>query len=249
MFDVCEQYWTLLIAAVIAWRILDAILSERRSWWQWLLLILLLAASYCLDHFIETGRLEISSAITIAARVATIAAVVLLLILPVVQALSLHEPRWWLWLFPPCLAVAAFALDGFVKTDLEKINDLIRTGIKAVEDEKPDTIDTIVAPNYSDSYHNTKERLMHYCRRMLSEPLVEKNKKLALETEISPPEAIATLTVITKFDKRSFVYDYKPRMLIKTELTLQKQSDKIWLINRAELLEIDRQPVNWRQIK
>lgn len=249
MFDVCEQYWTLLIAAVISWRILDAILSERRSWWQWLLLVLLLAASYGLDHFIETGRLEISSAIAVAGRVILIAAIALLLIIPVVQALGFREPRWWLWLFPPCLAVAAFALDGLVKTDLEKINDLIRTGMKAVEDENSDTIDAIIAPNYSDSYHNTKERLMHYCRRMLSEPLVEKNKKWALETEISPPEAIATLTVVTRFDKRSFVYDYKPAMLIKTELTLQKQSDKIWLINRAEVLEIDGQPVNWRQIK
>lgn len=179
--------------------------------------------------------------------------VVAILTLPVLLMLRRIFPEkrhWWQLLLPPFLAVAAFGLDLLVQTDLEKITTLINTGIKAVEEENPAAIEAIISENYRDSYHNTKVDLMHYCRLMLSQPLVEKNKKLALVIEISPPTATATLTVRTAFDERSYVYrDFKQSILIKIELHLQKEPDKSWLINRSEILEIDRQPVKWKDVR
>jgi hypothetical protein len=52
------------------------------------------------------------------------------------------------------------------------------------------------------------------------------------------------------FDKNSYVYqNYKSFFLTKVELHLQKQPDGTWLINRAEVLELDRQPVDWSHIR
>jgi len=177
-------------------------------------------------------------------------AVVTLLILLMFRRIFPEKRHWWQWLLPAFLIAAAFGLDALVQTDLEKINAVISTAVKAVEEENPDAIETIISNSYHDSFHPTKEALISHCSARLSEPLVEKNIKRIVSIDISPPEATAVFTVRIVFDKRSYVYrDFKQFMLAKIELDLQKELDKSWLINRAEILEIDRQPVNWRDIR
>ena len=52
------------------------------------------------------------------------------------------------------------------------------------------------------------------------------------------------------FDKNSYVsQNYKSFLMTKSKLTLQKQPDARWLISRVEVLELDRQPVNWGHIR
>jgi len=167
-----------------------------------------------------------------------------------VRSIFPEKRHWWQLVLPALLAVAAFGLDLLVKTDLEKINAVINTAVKAVEEENPDAIEAIISEDYRDSYHNTKGKLMYHCRARLVPPLVKKNYKTILEIEISPPTATAVFTVRVVFDKKSFVYhSFKRIMLAKVKLNLQKQQDNSWLINRAELLEIDRQRANWRDIR
>lgn len=163
-----------------------------------------------------------------------------------------EKRRWWQLLLPAITVAAAFGLDFLVQTDLEKIKAVINVGIKAVQEENCSTITQIISDNYSDSYHNTKSDLMHHCRLKLIPPLVENNKKTDLLIEqISPPNATVILTVITYFDKQSYVYKefLKPFMITKTKIYLQRLRDNRWLISRVELLELDRHPANWQQIK
>ncbi|MHC4061191.1 MAG: hypothetical protein ACYSR6_06230 [Planctomycetota bacterium] len=181
-----------------------------------------------------------------------------ILLVAVITSLAISIYRWlfpeksrrWQLLVPLVIALAGFALDFLVKTDLEKIKALLSTGMKAVEQENIDVVDAVIAPHYSDSYHNTKEDLMRYCRMMLAQPLVEKNKELALTIEMSKPAATATFTVVTKFDPRSNIYQsYLHSLVIKMQLQLQKQPDRSWLITRAEVLELNRQPASWRHVR
>jgi hypothetical protein len=179
-----------------------------------------------------------------------VAAVIAFIVVLQVRSIFPEKRRWWQWLIPVGLAVAAFGFDFLVKTDLEKVNAVIKAGMAVVEQENIAGIDALISPNYTDSRHATKAHLMRYCRTMLTEPLVEKNKKFGSTIELSPPQATAVLTVLITFEKDSFVSKtYKPTLLVKTQLQLQKQPDKNWLINSAELLAIDRQPVSWRQIR
>ncbi len=155
----------------------------------------------------------------------------------------------WQWLLPALLAAAAFGLDFFVETDLEKINAVISIGVKAVEEENPAAIEAIIADNYRDSFHKTKNELMHHCRVKLAEPLIEKNIKRIQAIELSLPNATAVFTVRMLFDKSSYVYrSFKQQLHVKAELDLQKQPDGTWLITRAEILELDLRPVNWKVI-
>ncbi|MBA7671914.1 hypothetical protein ES703_80083 [subsurface metagenome] len=119
----------------------------------------------------------------------------------------------------------------------------------AVEEENPDVIEAIIADNYRDSFHKSKNELMYHCRVKLAGPLIEKNIKRIQAVEVSPPNATAVFTVRMLFDKRSYVYQsFKERLHVKAELDLQKQPDGTWLITRTEILELDLRPVNWKDV-
>jgi hypothetical protein len=162
-----------------------------------------------------------------------------------------EKRRWWQLMLPALVTVGSFGLDLLVQTDLEKIKALVKTGAKAVEEENCNAIAQIISDDYGDSYHNTKRELMSHCMLKLSEPLIEKNRKMGVLIEISPPNATVTLTVITHFDKQSDIYKefLKPFIMTKTKLYLRKEHDKRWLINRVELLELDKQPANWGDLR
>ncbi len=179
-----------------------------------------------------------------------IAAAVAVFVLLILRSIAPQKCRWWLWLVPAFLAVTAFGLDFLVETDLEKINSVINTGVKAVENEDLDTIKRILADDYSDSIHNSKSDLVSYCEDMLSEPLIEKNITRITSIDIQLPKATVIFTVRILFDKKSFIYrDFKQQMLIDVQADLRKQPDGEWLIKRVELLKIDFQPVKWQGIK
>lgn len=177
------------------------------------------------------------------------AAVVALIVVWIIQAILPDKKQWSQWALPVLIAVAAFGLDALVQTDSEKIVRTIDNIVEAAQSEDCQAISETIAADYQDSSHTTKERLMRYCGVVLSEPLIKKNIKSILSTEVSGQKAIVVLTVRVVFDKESKIYNFRPLMLVKMELTLQKQQNNNWLISRAELLEIDRQPVKWNNVK
>ncbi len=179
-----------------------------------------------------------------------IVAILVFFVMLIIRSISPEKLHWWQWLLPPLLVVAAFGLDFLIETDLEKINAVINTAVLAVEDEDPDSIELIIADNYSDSYHSTKSVLMSHCKATLSEPLVEKNIKRIVSIDIQPPRATTIFTVRILFDKQSYVYQsFKPEVLTKVKVDLQKELNNQWFINRVELLAIDLQPADWQNIQ
>lgn len=161
-----------------------------------------------------------------------------------------EKRHWWQMLVPLFVAGLGVGLDVFVETDLEKINAVINKGIKAVQEEDCAAIGQIVTANYSDSFHDTKEQLLDHCRKILTPSLVVKHKRTGALIEITGPKATAVLFTILTFDKNSYIaQSYKSFLMTKSKLTLQKQPDSKWLISRVELLELDRQPVNWDHIR
>lgn len=178
------------------------------------------------------------------------AAVLVLFAMLTFRSVIPEKRRWWQLLVPVLVVATAFGLDVAVRTDLEKINAVINTCIKAVEEEDCDAIEAAIAEDYRDSHHNTKRDLMRHCRTQLSQSLVEKNKKRACLVQLSAPTATATLFATITFEKDSYVAaNYKAWLMVQARLSLQKQPDKTWLINRIEILELDRQPTNWSHIR
>jgi hypothetical protein len=176
-------------------------------------------------------------------------AVITLIVLLAMRRQIQEKKRLYLWLLPALIAAAALALDHFIKTDLEKINQVIDTATNAVQNENPQAIEPLIAENYTDSYHSSKKELIYYCRRKLSEPIVEKNIKRIIAIDISDSRATATFTVRVIFEQQSYVYQSYARLILaKAQINLEKQNDR-WLITRTELLEVDMQPFTWKDIK
>ena len=179
-----------------------------------------------------------------------ITAVIVQLIVFVVRAV--YPQKNSLKQFAPALIliVAAFSLDFFIKTDLEKITSLLETGIKAVEQQNYTQISDSISPNYSDSVHKSKSDLVKVCEYLLPTFSIKKMTKTGMILEISPPTATATVTIITLFDENSrYVQELgKPVMMIKMRLSMLKNKEKQWLINRAEITELNKQKIDWSQV-
>jgi hypothetical protein len=174
------------------------------------------------------------------------AAVLVLLGVLTFRSIWSEKRRPWQWLLPAGVAVLGVGLDLGVTTDLEKINHVIKTGLKAVETEDCAALARLVADDYQDSYHKNKESLLGQCRTRLVPPAIQKVRKIGAQVEVSPPHAKAILTMWFTFDKDSFwAQAYKPTALITVELHFRKQPDRTWLLNRAEVREVDKTPITW----
>ena len=179
-----------------------------------------------------------------------IAAIFALFVVLIVWMVCPGKRRWWQLALPVLIGAAGVGLDLLVQTDLEKIREVIKTGVKAVEDENCRPINQIISDSYRDSYHSSKSSLMAHCRMTLSEPLVAKNIARIVSIDLSGQNATVILTVRVIFDKRSFVYQsFNRELFAKVKVNLQKQADNRWLISQAEILEINRQQANWRELR
>ena len=156
--------------------------------------------------------------------------------------------QWWQWLVPFVIAAAGLSMDYLVRTEREKVEAVIDTALKAARQEDPNAIEQLISESYHDSYHNTKKVLMRYCRRWLSQPLIEKNYKTILEEEISPPQAAVVTSVRIVFDERSFVAQtLRSTMIAKIKFSLTKEQNR-WLIERIEILQLNGRVTRWKDI-
>ena len=154
-----------------------------------------------------------------------------------------------LWLIPPLIAGAGFGLDKLVETDLEKIRALVHTVMEATECEDADTIEAVIAEDYRDRRHRTKSQLMQHCRRRLSQPVVENIITRIQGIKKSEAKATAIFTIRLVFESSSYMAQtYRKEVFVKVRFNLQKQANKRWLIERIEILEIDRRLTNWIDI-
>jgi len=191
-------------------------------------------------------------------------AVVVLLALLAFRRISPAKWRWWYFIIPLFLAVAAFGIDRLIQTDLEKIRAVIDRAEQAVKEENAAMLAGVISDSYRDSLHGSKETLMNSFKARFSEPLVEKTITRIASIDIEPSvlSATAIFTVRVVFEPQSYVYDFKREALVKVELDLRKEParrqsqtevppSKItdWRIRRAELLELDLHPTNWRDVE
>ena len=181
----------------------------------------------------------------------TLAAAAILILFGILTYRSVlpEKRRFWQLTIPLFVFISAFALDVFVKTDLEKINTVISEGITAVDQLDYNTIGSIISDNYRDRIHSSKQSLIEHCIRRLPDLKIGKNKKTALQVNLSGNDATAHLFTITTFDEDSFIaQNYKPFVMGQFEITLHKQPDDSWQITRVEIRQIDKQPASWSDI-
>ncbi len=160
-----------------------------------------------------------------------------------------EKRRVWQLLVPAIVAGVAFGLDFAVMTDLEKVHSVVRTALKAAENEDCAAVGRLIASDYTDGFHHSKAELVARCQRELNGPTLVYVKKLGETVELSGAQAEVTLSVRARFEDSSRIArEYKRAMLVSVRLHLRKQPDGTWLIDLAEPFEVDKIPVSWRGI-
>lgn len=161
-----------------------------------------------------------------------------------------EKKRRWHLLIPLFIVALSFAVAYFIQTDREKILGAINKGIKAFEEQKIEPIREIVAADYSDPFHTSKEYIVAYCQATMQMAMVDRVTFLSSETIIEGNKAVFTAEMMVKFTEESEISKMgKPFLIVKAEFHFEKTADKKWLINKCEVLELDRKQVNWGELR
>ena len=140
------------------------------------------------------------------------------------------------------------ALDLAVSTDREKIKTVIDTAVTAVENEDTGTIAQLLAQDYKDSAHRSKDAIVRRFRALLHPPLVEDIYDSILEMQISGDTASVTLLNRIFIDSQSNYAEFTRIVLVKVEIDLRKTPDGNWLITRTEIQTINSRPATWSNV-
>jgi hypothetical protein len=170
------------------------------------------------------------------------------------------KKRKWHFTIPFVIAILAFAIAYLVQTDKEKITAAVNKGIKAFQTQDIQPIKEIIADDYSDTAHSSKAFIIAYCQALFQTATVEKITLYSRQLNIENNSATFTTEGLVKFTESSQIARMgKPLLLVKTRLNFKKTQDKNrasasfaptrWLINSSEILELDRNPVNWNQLR
>jgi hypothetical protein len=235
MFNVLEQPWTLIAVSIIFYFVLQIVRQFETNWWISGLLIILFILALSLNRFYGAFAPKNKFVVPLAILILLIYEASL-----IIRAILMDKKLWWLWIMPMAIAIIGVGLDALVKTNMEMIRTVIYTAAKAVEDENPAQIETIIAENYSDSTHRSKDSLMSRCRTILSGPMAEKIIPRIASITVQSPTAKIVCTSQISFDSRSYVSQYYMQgMLITTEIELQKQVNNQWFISSVEIIQIN----------
>ena len=169
-----------------------------------------------------------------------------LVVVAVIRQATPDKERYWLLLLPLALAVLAFALEFFVKTDNEKINALLKNARDAVVAEDADRLGTLLADDYSDRCHRSKPELIAFMKSFF------KNTKIAKapRRQRTPPVITGnTATVETlhrvHLEPNSAYSQAASMYFVKAKFYLKKNQDGQWLLVQTELKEVNFQPFHW----
>ncbi|MCF7973286.1 MAG: hypothetical protein K9N55_05695 [Phycisphaerae bacterium] len=160
-----------------------------------------------------------------------------------------EKVKAWTWGVPALILAAGFGLDYGVQTDHEKVLTTLKQLVQCAQIQDAQGIDRLTAPDYSDSYHRSKTRLLTHIESRFSRPVFEKIKVLSLYVEtLDNGTATAALNTTVIFHPESTVAQVVGRSLIaRVTFIVSRQTNGQWLLRNMELVEVNRQPVNWRQ--
>ncbi|MDD5134236.1 MAG: hypothetical protein PHP01_02340 [Phycisphaerae bacterium] len=158
--------------------------------------------------------------------------------------------KWWHFTVPFIIASSAFATAFFVQTDKEKIQAVVYIGIKAFEKRDIKPVNEIVADDYNDFSCSSKEQLLAYCRTLFQFAAVEKVTIFSREIKVYGQRGIFKAEMMVKFAEDSDIAEAgKTFMIVKARFYFKKIPQGKWVIYNSEILELDRQPVNWNQLR
>ncbi len=175
-------------------------------------------------------------------------ALVLLIVVWFVRQ-SLPQKRTWpLLLIPLGVAILAGALEYFVKTDYEQINELLERGRRAALNEDADALARTLAENYTDRAHRSKAQVEAFFRSFFLNSQIDRIRRTASQVAITPPTATAECVYRVQLAPNNAYGQAGNLYFVKLRFSFSRQPDGRWLIDGADLREVNFQPMGWGDV-
>ena len=154
-----------------------------------------------------------------------------------------EKARFWQLIIPFVLAVMAFGIDHFVKTDYEKIELTIKQSVKAVVDCDLALVAENISPDYYDQRNSSKQQLMKSLREITSRVGIEKIKIRQNLIKTAKMTGSSELRIAVFMQPKSDFAPGKTLMFVKFKLHFRKTGNKEWQIYTTELISINDDPL------
>lgn len=247
MTNIFEQPWLLFIISGIALAVIYFIYVDRRMYY-----LAMLSSSCVVAYSIlfESQWIPLSATLSLALKIAIPIAAIALLAILVKEIKNSKDKLAFYWLLPMLLALLAVSCDSAVKTDNEKIRVTLSNIFDAVQNENIDMIDKTLADTYTDQIHKTKKQLLDRCRAFMYEPLITNVFIINKQLQINKTDAVLDVSALISLEQGSWAQTaaMADTVTVTLKITMIKTSKKQWRINRADIIKVNGQALNWSQI-
>lgn len=172
---------------------------------------------------------------------------ILLVVVYIMRTSYPEKQKWWHLLIPVFVITLAFGLDYLVKTDQEKIKGVLNAVITATMDRDFDAVGTLIAEDYSDRHHPTKQSILLTCKFLVNAHNFKSITLTSHNIVVDRQKADAEMLVRLRSDPSNTAMPTPEYNYAKLKLILTKKPDETWLIKSTQLVEVNKNPVNWKR--
>lgn len=172
---------------------------------------------------------------------------VLLVVVYIIRTSYPEKQKTWHLMIPVFTIILAFGLDYLVKTDHEKVKTVLEDIVTATMNRDLNTIDKLMAEDYSDRYHPTKQSIMGICKIVVKLHNIKSMTITSHDIAVEGQKANAEMLVRLRMDASSTAIPAPEWNYAKVKLILNKKSDQSWQIKSTQLVEVNKNPVSWKR--
>ena len=151
--------------------------------------------------------------------------------------------RFWQLIIPFALMASAFGIDHFVRTDHEKIELVVKQGVRSAVDADMDMLKPIVSPNYSDNRYISKQDLLNSLGKLTTKANIIRIKIRQNFITIAGTEATSKMRITLFMQPESEYAPANSLMFIELELKFEKHRDN-WLVRSMNVVSLNDDPLN-----
>jgi hypothetical protein len=158
--------------------------------------------------------------------------------------------RKWLYIPPAAIAVIALAVCYLIDTDKELVQRVMSQAITAVREQKPQAMERLISPDYSDGRHPDKKALVQAWKGWFGRVKIDHVGTSNAVYEIADGKATVTFNWLVKFGSQPGHASEMGGLVLfgQARVKLVETQGRKWLIRSSELLELMNHPTSWQRV-
>ncbi len=156
-----------------------------------------------------------------------------------------EKRRWWQFVIPAVVFVAAFAVDYFVETDREKVRARILEARAAVLSQQPQVIIGMLDTDYQGQHGYNREAVAKKCRQYFSRPFAKKIRINYNEITVDGNKAQSILNTTVHFEESTEAGQYFTLAVIEAKIDFIRHGDT-WFVRNVHIEKVNnKEPPRW----